>query len=460
MKHFFSRWYVIAVVGFLLLPSAVLAAQGTSSENDICLTTMDPNALTVTTIARVAPMVQAGQAVTVQAVLENHTAIPFRNTQLLLKVTRTVFDGMGREVGEIDNQLTDIILLPTHYDIEGNARLPLQLSWVTPAHLASGQYRLDLFVVQNGIHVLGDYARNIRTASPFFVNVQGAVPPSPLRFKWQRTTIAGNFCGDFDMCVLGDKERSPAELSIENDAEKTINTVVKWKVYDYGMFGNDALLLSTSSPVSIKGHASAKVAFPFPDVVRSRYQGIAEIDDGGQRMFLTMRVGRYAPALPSIYTFGIAPQDALDTNTVTPLSFKMEQGKSYRAYVCMIGSVQPATTTLSLAIRNTDGSPLFMKEETRKLAPEISSFVYSFIAPTTTERAFMSARVTVGSLVSAHQWTLETPQSANSPQRPSSSQNNNDQRDLMIAGALLIIVSLFAFRFEYIRHTTHHESKK
>ena len=448
--------YLAIFTFVLLIPVRVFAATSDLPEDDICSVTMHGSALELFPIERMIGVAKAGSTIDLHIEIQNRTAVAFRDTQILMKVSKVDISAKNWIESTPSDQLVDIQILPQKYDLAGNTKQQLTLQWNSPTTTPSGLYRFDFFPVQNGVHVLGDYPRNLRSPGPILMNINGSVISFPLHFVTLKTKVAKNYCGDLDMCVLEENEQSPAVLTIHNDAKNATSTIVEWKVYEYGKLSPDALLLATSSRVTVSGYGDATVSFPFPNSPFARYYGEAEMNDYGQRNMMTLRVARNIVVSPSVDTYGIAENNSPIGQTVGALRFPLKKGTTYNAFACLVGGIMPATTTVSMEVQDANGNVIFQNDEDRYLEPIITSFHQDFVASRDIDNAKLIITTKVNGQEEVTKWQSND-QKSKLTLADQQAKDGSASNSLLLGSILFLIVIAFALRYEFVRHTKHHE---
>lgn len=365
-------FFTVAI--FFLMPIFFAeAGESPKNLNSICDVVMAHNSLTAEFPSLPINTIKAGETFYTKINIKNKTVYTYRNTRVLYKVYYVTREGD-------EGVLVDTGLFPNSFDAIGGSEQLIDVNWKSSEFMNSGQYHMDIYVIQNGVHVIGDFARNNSARSYIIFNIEGTDSISPIKIKSDETKIGGaDYVKEKMLFFTKDDNDDTAKFVIKNTSKKKQNVSLKWKVFNYGLFEEKDLFLSTSTQFTIEPNKEYEVNLNIPITPSNRYHAFLDVENNNQHIIEMFRWGRGLKAPASLYNYGIVEDGEFLSSNKIEKDFALKKGKRYVAFACIIGGYENDDVTVSMRLKDDRKRVIFSREETKVVGTENGVFEYPFI---------------------------------------------------------------------------------
>ncbi len=394
--------FFFTLVIFLMPAFFATASDSPKDITSICDVTMAHDSLVADFMPASLLTINEGEDFVAKINISNKTSYAYKNTRILAKV---FFLGDTNFNVDSGGQLVDVQLLKESYDVNGGSNKEATLTWKSSSVMQSGTYRMDIYTVQNGIHVIGDFARSDGPKKSTFFNVVGINPTPVISVLTEKTLLAETPYEVVKMLSFSEEDTNDnVKVFVKSSSTKDIIANIEWKVYNYGQFDEANILLSTSTQIVLHKNKETQIDLKIPLSPSNRYHAILDIEEGGIHTIEIMRWGREAVSPSSLDTFGIVEDGEFLTNEEIPKDFALKPGKRYVAFACVIGGYRKANTTISMRLRDEDGNVIFSREETKLSGTEIAAYEYPFIPTKFSKRIQLDVTAMTGGFETKASW--------------------------------------------------------
>lgn len=451
MKHLYTP-IILGLVAIFLVPvtgEAILLQQ--ANPKSICDITMSHDAI----IPKFEPFrgsVKSGEDLKLKLNIINKTNYIYKNTHILYKVTYYDKETLKDIVGSArQNRLIDVVYSKDGYDVVPGSTSTVDFIWKVPTTSPAGNYRVEAYVVQNGMHVINDFARSVAYTNQNFP-VISENEESPISIRREKS-----FFGDDSIYPI-DKLRSFAAddkdlrftVVVRNESNKDVEATYLWKVNPYGKFDDNLSFVTKEGKMILKAKSDTKVPVEITDKPSNRYHAIFSItDDKGQKseeIFRWLRLG----SVPSLIdTYGVVKEGEYMAQVKGQDQFALQKDKNYVAFACLIGGYDNTPTTLTMRIRDDKGNVIFSKEEKRGVTTTISAFEYPFKATSYSKKFDVEISTDADGMVEKATWSNDC--------KNNKSKDCRNPIDIYIRYliAILVIITLFGLYY-FIKNKNSH----
>ncbi len=373
-----TSFILFLLTNFLFAPFFALAQEMQKDSDSICKTSLVKESLTSRFEKKDYETIKAGNKLFTSLNISNLSPVIYKNTHILSKVY--IYDRPVKK--DVDNgRLVAINLSSNSYDLLPATTTKIDFEWQSSATTTSGDYRIDIYLVTNGINVVNDFSKIVEADDFAYFRVEGLPYISELYIEDEGKQIDNkDYINGSDFVLNSSASTISNKIIVKNVSkyDKEVNLI--WKVYKYGRFDEDGLLYSTTTIKIIKGNSKTPVYLSAPIPPSDKYHSLIDIENNDMHVFDILRWEKKDINTPRFLNFGLTLGDPSLINKNKSPRFPIFKGTKYIAFACIQNKNKNTPTSISLKVIDKNGNIVFEKVDEKISNDDVIPFEYPFIS--------------------------------------------------------------------------------
>ncbi len=339
----------------------------------------------------------------------NITTHIYKNTHVLYKVFYYDKESLSADTKKPEGRLIDAFISKDGYDVAPGSTSTVQFVWEKKEDRPEGRYRVEAYVVQNGIHVINDFARMSSYTNRYFEIKDTGVKETDVTIRKEKAYFTNDDVfypiDRLKLFAADDNRDLTFTVVVRNDGKEDVEAEYNWKVQPYGKFDDSLNFVSTSSKVVLKAKKETEITVPITNKPSNRYHAIFELKNGNQKSVEIFRWARMGDVPSLIDTYGVIESSNNHIATTTGSDqFALKKGHKYTAFACLIGGFNKTNTTLTMRILDEDNEIIFSKEESKSVGITVGAFEYEFMPKEDTSKFRLEITSNAGGMIEKATW--------------------------------------------------------